>query len=161
MDLSKRISKTRFSRASSIAVVLIALGFAIGWSQPKEAGDEIMPTLGLKSGELVTIAQDQAEKSEMAITMNGQDYTIDYTFQSNRSKQFRLLVQQENGKLVEQTAPTASTIRGTLRGLYQISKRQETTEHFKRVGSPFLLYSKTLAISGPFTMSVDTAAPHY
>lgn len=117
MDLSQRNSKTRLSRILPVTVVLIALGLAAGWSQPKQADDEIMSMLGLKSGELVTIAQQPAGKSEMAITMNGKDYTIDYALQSNRSKRFRVLVQQDNGELIEQTTPTVSTIRGTLRGI--------------------------------------------
>ena len=117
VDLLKRISKLRLTRISLVAGLVIALGLTAGWSRPKDVADVIMPILGLKSGELITIDQGQAGKSEMAITMDGQDYTIDYTFHSNRSKQFRLLVQQENGEVVEQDAPTVSTIRGALRGV--------------------------------------------
>ncbi|MDA8563582.1 zinc-dependent metalloprotease [Mariniblastus sp.] len=117
MDLFERVSKLRYARTTLVAGVVIMLALTAGLSQPKEAGDEFMSKLGLKSGELVTIAQDQMGKSEMAITMAGQDYVIDYTLQSNRSKRFRLMVQQENGELVEQTAPTVSTIRGSLRGV--------------------------------------------
>ena len=107
MDLLKRISL--------VTGVVIALGIATGWSRPKGITDEIMPLLGLKSGELVTIDPERAGKSEMAIKINGQDYMIDYKLHSNRSKQFRLLVQQKNGETIEQNAPAVSTIRGTLR----------------------------------------------
>jgi len=115
MNLSKHIAKSRLTRLSLVAGFVIALGLAVGWSRPKAAEDETMRMLGLKSGELVTI--DQVSKSEMAITMNGQDYMIDYALFSNRSKKFRLMVQTENGEMVEQAAPTVSTIRGELRGI--------------------------------------------
>ena len=104
-------------RISLITGFAVALGLMAGLSRPKDVADEIMPMMGLKSGELVNIDQQQVGKSEMAMTMNGHDYMIDYTLHSNRSKQFRLLVQQENGELVEQAAPAVSTIRGTLRGV--------------------------------------------
>ena len=112
MNLSKRISSSGLTRFSLVVGFAIALGLAIGWSRPKTAEEEVMAAFGLKSGELVTI--DQISKSEMAITMNGQNYMIDYALFSNRSKQFRLMVQTESG-LAEQVAPTVSTIRGTLR----------------------------------------------
>ena len=115
MNLSKRIANHRITRFSFVVGFVIALGVAIGWSRPKAAEDETMKMLGLKSGELTTI--DQVSKSEMAITMNGQNYMVDYALFSNRSKQFRLMVQTENGELVEQVAPTVNTIRGTLRGV--------------------------------------------
>ena len=115
MKLSKQIAKTQLSRILLVLGVLIALGFAVGSSRPKTAEDEILPMMGLKSGEMVAI--DQVSKSEMAVTMNGQDYMIDYTVFSNRSKGFRLIVQSESGELAEQDAPPASTIRGTLRGV--------------------------------------------
>ena len=114
MNLSKQIVNSRLTRFSLVAGLVIALGLAVGWSRPKAADDEMMAALGLKSGELVTI--DQVSKSEMAITMNGQDYMIDYALFSNRSKRFRLLVQTESG-LAEQVAPTVSTVRGALRGV--------------------------------------------
>ena len=114
MNLSKQIVNSRLTRFSLVAGFVIALGLAVGWSRPKAADDEMMAALGLKSGELVTI--DQVSKSEIAVTMNGQDYMIDYALFSNRSKQFRLLVQTENG-LVEQVAPIVNTIRGALRGV--------------------------------------------
>ena len=114
MNLSKQISNSRLTRFSLVVGFAIVLGLAIGWSRPKTAEEEVMAAFGLKSGELVTI--DQVSKSEMAITMNGQNYMIDYALFSNRSKQFRLMVQTESG-LTEQVAPTVSTIRGTLRGV--------------------------------------------
>ncbi|MDB2686203.1 zinc-dependent metalloprotease [Mariniblastus sp.] len=117
MDFLNRFSKLRLGRFSLVAGLMVALGLAAGLSRPREAADDIMPKLGLKSGELITIDQAQMGKSEMAIQMNGQDYVIDYTFQSIRSKQFRLMVQQENGELVEQVAPAVNTIRGTLKGV--------------------------------------------
>ena len=117
MNLSKQIAAVKLVRIALLLGVAISLGLAAGWSRPKAPEDDIMAMLGLKSGELVTIAQDQAGKCEMAITMDGQDYMIDYTFFSNRSKQFRLMVQNENGEIVEQEAPTVSTIRGALRGI--------------------------------------------
>ena len=115
MNVSKHIANRRLMRLSLVMGLVIALGLAVGWSRPKAAEDETMAMLGLKSGELVTI--EQVSKSEMAITMNGQDYMIDYALFSNRSKRFRLMVQAESGELVEQVAPTVSTIRGTLRGV--------------------------------------------
>ena len=117
MVFLRRIFHLQLTRVSLVAGFVVALGLAVGWSRPKNVADDIMPMLGLKSGELITIATDQAGKSEMAIKMNGKDYTIDYTFQSNRSKTFRLMVQQQNGELVEQDAPSVNTIRGTLRGV--------------------------------------------
>jgi len=113
MNVSKQTSR-RLMRLSFVMGLVVALGLAVGWSRPK-AEDETMAKLGLKSGELVTI--DQVSKSEMAITMNGQDYMIDYALFSNRSNKFRLMVQAENGELVEQGAPTVNTIRGALRGV--------------------------------------------
>ena len=113
----KDLMMNLLQRISLVTGFVVALGFMAGLSRPKDVTDEIMPMLGLKSGELVTIDQEQVGKSEMAMTMNGQDYMIDYTLHSNRSKQFRLLVQQENGELVEQEAPVVRTIRGTLRGV--------------------------------------------
>ena len=115
MNLSKQIVNSRLTRFSLVAGFVIALGLAVGWSRPKAADDEMMAALGLKSGELVTI--DQVSKSEIAVTMNGQDYMIDYALFSNRSNKFRLMVQAENGELVEQGAPTVNTIRGALRGV--------------------------------------------
>ena len=114
MGLFKRISKLRLARVSLGVGLLITIGLAAGLSRPDE--DQIMPLLGLESGELVTVDQDQA-KGELAVEIDGQDYVIDYAFHSVRSRQFRLMVQQENGELVEQEAPAVSTIRGTLRGL--------------------------------------------
>ena len=114
MSLSKQVAISGITRFSLIVGFVITLGLAAGWSRPKVAEDEIMAAFGLKSGELTTI--DQVSKSEMAITMNGQDYMIDYALFSNRSKRFRLLVQTESG-MAEQVAPTVSTIRGTLRGV--------------------------------------------
>ena len=102
-------------KISLVAGLVLTLGFAAGWSRPNDAADEILPLLGLKFGELITIDQEQLGKSEMAITMDGQDYVIDYRFFSIRSKNFRLMVQQEDGEIVEQVAPAVSTIRGTLR----------------------------------------------
>ena len=118
MNLSKQIVNSRLTRFSLVAGLVIALGLAVGWSRPKAADDEMMAALGLKSGELVTI--DQVSKSEMAITMNGQDYMIDYALFSNRSKRFRLLVQTESG-LAEQVAPTVSTVRSAWRGVEGLS----------------------------------------
>ena len=115
MDLLKRIARWRLSRISLVAGLVIALGLTAGWSRPKE--DQIMSLLGLETGELVTIEQEQTGKSEIAVEINGQDYVIDYAFFSIRSSQFRLMVQQENGELVEQDPPAVSTIRGTLRGV--------------------------------------------
>ena len=115
MNLLKRIADRRLTRFSLVVGFVITLGLAVGWSRSKVVEDETMRMLGLVSGELTTI--DQISKSEMAITMNGQDYMIDYALFSNRSKQFRLMVQMENGEMVEQVAPTVSTIRGTLRGV--------------------------------------------
>ena len=109
MKLSTQIPKMRFShlghsaRLSLVAGFVITLALAVGSSRPKTMEDEILPMLGLKSGEMVTI--DEVSKSEMAMTMNGQDYMIDYTVLSNRSRDFRLMVQAENGELVEQAAP--------------------------------------------------------
>ena len=117
MDLFTRISKLQLTRVSLALVSVVAISLAAGFSRPIEVGDEIMAQMGLQSGELVTIDQDQANKCEMAIRMDGKDYMIDYTFQSNRSKRFRLMVQQANGEVVEQDAPAASTIRGHLRGI--------------------------------------------
>ena len=114
MNLAKQISSSGLTRFSLVVGFAIALVLAIGWSRPKTVEEDVMAAFGLKSGELVTI--NQVSKSEMAITMNGQNYMIDYALFSNRSKQFRLMVQTENG-LVEQVAPTVSTIRGTLRGV--------------------------------------------
>ena len=117
MEYLKRLSSSRFARVSLVAGLVVALGFAAGWSRPGEVEEEIMPMLGLMSGELFTIDQDKMGKSEMAFTMGGQDYVMDYSFYSNRSKQFKLLVQQEDGELVEKEAPAVNTIRGTLRGV--------------------------------------------
>ena len=114
MNLSKKIANSQITRFSLIVGFVIVLGLAAGWSRPKTVEEQVMAAFGLKSCELVTI--NPVSKSEMAITMNGQDYMIDYALFSNRSKQFRLLVQTESG-LAEQAAPTVSTIRGTLRGV--------------------------------------------
>ena len=115
MGLLKRIARWRLSRISLVAGVVIALGLTAGWSRPNE--DQIMPALGLESGELITIDQAQIGKSEISVEISGQNYVIDYVFHSIRSSQFKLMVQQENGELVEQDAPAVSTIRGTLRGV--------------------------------------------
>ena len=117
MTLFQRISELRLVRFSLVAAFAISLCSALGWTGPLLADDSIMSAMGLKSGELITIAQDQAEKSEMAIKMNGKDYKIDYALFSNRSKNFQLMVQQDNGEIVEQDAPPVSTIRGDLRGV--------------------------------------------
>ena len=117
MTFLKRISKLRLMRISLVAVFSISLYFSAGWTRPLLGDDGIMSAMGLKTGELITIDQEQAKKSEMAIKMNGQDYIMDYTFFSTRSKNFQLMVQQENGEIVEQDAPQVSTIRGTLRGV--------------------------------------------
>ncbi|MDB4766051.1 M12 family metallo-peptidase [bacterium] len=117
MTFLKRISKLQLTRISLMAIFLSSLCFAVGWPQPLLADDAIMSAMGLKTGELITIDQDQAKKSEMAIKMNGQDYTVDYTFFSTRSNNFQLMVQQNNGEIVEQAAPPVTTIRGTLRGV--------------------------------------------
>ena len=117
MNLLMRFSRLRLARISFVVGLVIALGFAAGWSRPKNANDDIMPMFNLKSGELITIAQDKMGKGEMSLKMNGEDYVIDYAFKSNRSKDFRLLVQQKNGELVEQVAPSVSTFRGSLRGV--------------------------------------------
>ena len=117
MVLMQRISNFRLVRISLAAGLVIALGFAAGWSRPKNVADEIMPRMGLESGALITINQEQLTKAEMAIEISGQDYVIDYAFHSIRSPQFRLMVQQDNGELVEQDAPPSCTIRGVLRGV--------------------------------------------
>ena len=117
MTLLKRICKLRLSGIAIVAVCLISFCFATGWTATAPKDDGIMAAMGLTSGELIIIDPDQANKSEMAITMNGKDYMVDYTFFSNRSKHFQLMVQQENGEIVEQPAPCVSTIRGTLRGV--------------------------------------------
>ena len=74
MNLSKRISSSGLTRFSLVVGFAIALVLAIGWSRPKTVEEEVMAAFGLKSGELVTI--NQVSKSEMAITMNGQNYMI-------------------------------------------------------------------------------------
>ena len=92
MTFLKRISKLQLTRISLMAVFLSSLCFAVGWPRPLLGDDAIMSAMGLKTGELITIDLDQAKKSEMAIKMNGQDYTVDYTFFSTRSKNFQLMV---------------------------------------------------------------------
>ena len=111
----KQTAKMQSARFALFLGIVTTLALAVGLSRPKTAEDDILPKLGLKSGELITI--DQMGKGEMAITMNGQDYIIDYAVLSNRSKNFKLKVQSANGELVEQNAPPANTIRGTLRGV--------------------------------------------
>ena len=115
MNSLKHISKLRLTRISLVAGLLIVLGLAAGWSHPND--DQIMPALGLESGELITINPEQIGKSEIPVQINGQDYVIEYAFHSVRSGQFRLMVQQENGELVQQEAPAVRTIRGALRGV--------------------------------------------
>ena len=75
MNLSKQIAKTQLAHIAFVVSVAITLGLAIGWSRPKAPEDDIMSMLGLKSGELVSIAQDQAGKCEMGITMDCLLYT--------------------------------------------------------------------------------------
>ena len=115
MKQFKKFTKTQSVRVALGLSLATVLAFTVGANQPKTAQDEIMAAFGLKSCELVSI--DQVSKSEMAVTMNGNDYIIDYTIMSNRSNQFKLMVQTENGELVEQDAPPANTIRGSLRGV--------------------------------------------
>ncbi len=115
MKRYKQIAKTPLARISVMFGVAAIMAFAIGSSRPKTAEDQIMEAFGLTSCQLTAI--DQLDKSEMAITMSGQNYTIDYDFVSNRSKNFRLLVSTESGELEEIDAPPASTIRGILRGV--------------------------------------------
>lgn len=115
MKSPKQTAKMQSTRFALFLGIVTTLTLAVGLSRPKTAEDDILPKLGLKSGELITI--DQMGKGEMAITMNGQDYIIDYAVLSNRSKNFKLKVQSANGELVEQNAPPANTIRGTLRGV--------------------------------------------
>ena len=102
-------------RISFILGLVVGLSFVFGLHQTKSANGQIMKELGLKSGELITI--EQPSKSELGITMNGQNYMVDYDFFSNRSENFRLMVPSETGELVEVEAPPVRTIRGTLRGL--------------------------------------------
>ena len=94
---------------------MATLALATGSSRPKTVEDQVMQAFGLESCELTTI--DQLDKSEIAISIDGQDYIIDYAFVSNRSENFRLLVSTESGELEEVDAPPVSTIRGTLRGV--------------------------------------------
>ena len=117
MTLLKRISQLRVTRFSLFASFMFSLCCSVCWTRPLLADDGIMSALGLKAGELITIDQEQSKKSEMAIKMNGKDYMMDYASFSNRSKNFRLMVQQPNGEIVEQDAPEVNTIRGNLRGV--------------------------------------------
>ena len=117
MTLLRRFFELRFSRISLAAACLITLSFATGWTATAPQNDGIMAAMGLTSGELIVINPDQASKSEMAITMDGEDYIMDYAFCSTRTNDFELLVQQKNGEIVEQAAPSVSTIRGSLRGV--------------------------------------------
>ena len=117
MNRSKQHSKKHF-RCMSFGLRLVALlGLVLVLNQTESANGQIkiMEQLGLKSGELITI--DQTKKSELGITMNGQNYMVDYRFFSLRSKDFRLMVPSETGELEEVEAPPVSTIRGTLRGM--------------------------------------------
>lgn len=115
MKFSKQIADTPFARISFVLGVVISLAVTVGLSRPKTVEDHVMEAMGLKSCQLTNI--DQIDKSEMALTMNSQLYTIDYTFFSNRSENFRLMVPAETGELEEVEAPPVSTIRGTLRGV--------------------------------------------
>ena len=115
MNLLQHFFKTQLIRVSLVLGLMFALALAVGSSRPKTAEDEIMPAFGLRSGELITV--DQVSKSEMAITLNGTDYVIDYVVYSNRSENFKLMVSGEKGGLVEQEAPPASTFRGSLKGV--------------------------------------------
>ena len=115
MKLFEKFTKAQLTRVSFVLSPAIILAIALGASPPKTAEDEIIAALGLKSGELINV--DQVSKNELAITMSGHDYMIDYAVFSNRSENFKLLVQGENGELVEQDAPPANTIRGSLRGV--------------------------------------------
>ena len=115
MNLSMRASNNRVARALYFFGGITLLILAAGWARPDDPAAVLMAKLGVKSGELVTIAP--VSKSEMAITMDGQDYMIDYAFVSNRAKNFKLMVQTENGEITEQDAPVVSTIRGRLRGI--------------------------------------------
>ena len=112
-----QVAKIGFARISLVLGAGILLVFSVGFSQPLTAEDKIMSAFGLKSGEIITIKPERMGKSELAIKVNREDYVIDYAFHSIRSKDFRLLVQNEHGELVEQTAPPVSTIRGSLRGI--------------------------------------------
>lgn len=105
----------KVSRLLLLLSLVVVFGFAVGLKRPKLADDETMASMGLNSGELVTV--DQVSKSEMAFKMNGHDYMMDYRFISMRSEKFKLMVQSETGELVETEAPPVSTIRGTLRGV--------------------------------------------
>lgn len=104
-----------FARISLVLGAGILLVFSLGFSRPQTAEDKIMSAFGLKSGELITI--DQVSKSEIAIEIDGQDYMIDYVIFSNRSRNFKLMIQGADGELVEQAAPPVNTIRGSLRGV--------------------------------------------
>ena len=86
MNLLQHFFKTQLIRVSLVLGLMFALALAVGSSRPKTAEDEIMPAFGLRSGELITV--DQVSKSEMAITLNGTDYVIDYVVYSNRSENF-------------------------------------------------------------------------
>jgi Ca2+-binding RTX toxin-like protein len=111
----KQFSNTRWKRISLTLVLVVALSLALGLNQSKTANGQILKQLGLRSGELITV--DQPSKSELEITMNGKDYTVDFDYFSNRSKNFRLMVPSETGELLEVEAPPVSTIRGTLRDM--------------------------------------------
>ena len=117
MIFLEQLSTLRLTRSPLVAAVVICLCCSANWTRPLRGDDGIMSAMGLRDGELITIGQKQAKKSEMALTMNGRDYVMDYTYFSNRSKNFQLMVQQENGEIVEQDAPDVSTIRGTLKGV--------------------------------------------
>ena len=117
MSQSKQFFNMRLKRISPVMGLVVAISFVLSLGQPPTAygQSQIFKQLGLKSGELILI--EQPSKSELGITMNGKDYMVDYTFFSNRSKNFRLMVPSETGELVEVEAPPVSTIRGTLRGM--------------------------------------------
>ena len=78
MKFSKQIADTPFARISFVLGVVISLAVTVGLSRPKTVEDHVMEAMGLKSCQLTNI--DQVSKSEMALTMNGENYTIDYTF---------------------------------------------------------------------------------
>jgi hypothetical protein len=112
---SKKINSTLCVRISLITGVVAILALATGLSRPKTVQDHVMEAMGLKSCQWTTVKQ--LSKSEVALTMNGQQYTIDYVFVSNRSENFRLFVSTETGELKQIKAPPANTFRGKLRGI--------------------------------------------
>ena len=114
MDLLRQVNRLRLASISLMTGFIITFCLTTG---SVHAQNRILEMFGLKSGEMITINPERMGKSELAIQVNRKDYVIDYAFHSIRSKDFRLLVQNEHGELVEETAPTVSTIRGSLRGV--------------------------------------------